>query len=347
MPRDQVPGSLEGNVKGATMRRVLELVMSGAPLVIIGGLLYAGLFIKPHPSGGVVETPVFERANWLYGASAQDGGKVWLVGANGKILRSLDGGKSWKQQVAQVTANLQDIAAWDDQRAVAVGNGGTVIVTSDGGKSWRTVDVGPFKIASKLLRVKTIPGGHAWTVGEGGNVLHSDNFGNNWSRMVVEEDRAWNDISFEGGNGCMVGEFGRIKVSKDGGATWKEVTGPVKSSLMGVAFKDSNNGVAVGVSGVVIVTRDGGQSWKQEKSGTVEHMFAVTHDGGRWIMVGAKGFIVVSDSGGREWKAIRLSAEDRAWYTSIVKSDGRYYVTGARFAQFRLGPPGWDVAHAL
>lgn len=313
------------------MRRVIDLLMSIAPLIIIAGLLYAGLFIKPHPSGGVVDTPVFERANWFYGLSAQKGGKVWLVGANGKILRSQDGGGTWKPQASPVKVNLQDIAAWDDQQAVAVGNGGTVIVTADGGKSWRSVEVGPFKIASKLLRVETLPGGQAWTVGEGGNVLRSSDFGNSWSRVGIEEDKAWNDIFFMESRGCMVGEFGRIKISKDGGATWKEVFGPVKSSLMAVAFRDANNGVAVGLSGVVIVTRDGGQTWKQEKAVTVEHMLSVTYDGARWVAAGAKGIVLVSDSEGREWKSTRLSEEDRAWYTTIVKSDGQYYLTGARF----------------
>ncbi len=318
-------------MKGRDMRRILDLLISSAPLVIIGGLLYAGLFVKPHPSGGVVETPVFERGNWFYGLSAQEGGKIWLVGADGKILRSQDGGGTWKLQSSLVKANLQDIAAWDDQRAVAVGNRGTVIVTADGGKSWRSVDVGPFKIANKLLRVKALPGGHAWTVGEGGNILHSGDFGNSWSRVGIEEDRAWNDIFFNEGRGWIVGEYGRIKFSKDNGATWKEVTGPVKISLMGVAFKNGNNGVAVGLNGVVLATHDGGQTWKQEKPVTAEHLFAVTYDGTRWVAAGAKGVVLISDSEGREWKSTRLSNEDRAFYTCIVKSGGQYYLSGARF----------------
>lgn len=313
------------------MRRIVDLLMSGAPLIIIGGLLYAALFIKPHPRGVVVETPVFERANWFYGLSTQDGGKVWLVGANGKILRSQDGGGTWKRQHSPVNANLQDIAAWNDKRAVVVGNRGTIIITADGGKSWRSIDVGPFKIANKLLRVKALPSGQAWTVGEGGNILRSNDFGNTWSRVGIEEDSAWNDIIFTEGRGWMVGEYGRIKISKDGGATWKEVTGPVKSSLMGVAFKNANHGVAVGLNGVVVVSRDGGQTWKLEKSVTEEHIFTVTYGGSRWVAAGAKGVILIGDSEGREWKATRLSADDRAWYTSVAKSDGQYYLTGAKF----------------
>ena len=40
------------------------------------------------------------------------------VGNNGKVVCSGDGGKSWVVQPTPVTAHLQAIAAWNEQRAV-------------------------------------------------------------------------------------------------------------------------------------------------------------------------------------------------------------------------------------
>ena len=217
------------------------------------------------------------------------------------------------------------------------GSHGTIIVTSDAGKSWSAVkaSLGPETSnhvkANKLMRVKTLAGGQAWVVGEGSDFLHSSDFGNTWTQEGVDEDKAWNDIFFLNGKGWLVGEFGRIKVSKDGGASWKDVTSPVQNSLMSVVFKDDNNGVAVGLNGNVIVSHDGGKTWTKTDPVSKEHLLDVIWDGSRWVATGAKGIIVIGDPDAREWRMTRLSADDRAWYTAIIKSNGWYYLAGARF----------------
>src|SRR5438132_989320 len=133
------------------MQRLFRLLTSAAPLLIIGALLYAGLLIKPQPKGSAVQRPTFERGDRLYGLAVQANGKAWLVGSNGKILHTGDGARSWEYEASPVDASLQDIAAWDDRRAVAVGNGGVIIVTADGGKSWRNVEAPRSRIADKLV----------------------------------------------------------------------------------------------------------------------------------------------------------------------------------------------------
>lgn len=311
-------------------RMVLNIIMSGLPLFIVAGLLYAGLFIKPQPKGTAVSVPIFARGDGLYGLSALESGKVWVVGSNGKIAVSENGGDSWQKQVSAFDDALQDVAAWDEQRVVAVGNGGVVVLTSDGGRSWRAIEVPRSKIANKLLRVKALPGGGAWAVGEAGSVLHSTDYGNSWRQEGADEDIAWNDISFTAGHAWLVGEFGRIKLSNDDGASWRSVTGPVNTSLMSVSFRNASDGVAVGLGGVVLSSRDGGQSWVQEKSPSSEHLFSVIWDGNRWIAIGAKGAIVVIEPDGRAMKLTRLSDLDRNWYTAIAKQGTRYLLVGSR-----------------
>lgn len=314
------------------MKRILNLLISGLPLIIVGALLYAGLFIKPQPRGSAVAQPVFERGEGFYGLTALDHGKVWVVGSNGKIAVTENGGASWQRQSSRVDVALQDIAAWDGQRAVAVGNGGTVVVTADAGRTWHTVEVPRSRIANKLLRVKSTADNTAWAVGEGGMVMRSHDFGNTWQRMVEEEDTGWNDVAVIGGRVCVVGEFGRIKISDDGGATWRPVTGPVKTSLMAVAFQDAQTGSAVGLGGVVLNTTDGGNTWTQQPSATQEHLFSVLWDGKRWIAAGASGTVLVADGTASGWKATRLSALDRNWYTAIARQGDKYFFSGAQVA---------------
>ncbi|MFB9123485.1 WD40/YVTN/BNR-like repeat-containing protein [Paraburkholderia dipogonis] len=328
------------------------------PLLIIGGLLYAGFFIKPEPKGDAVPRPAFERGDRLYGAAVQPGGKILLVGSDGKILTSTDAARSWQYAAVPVSVAFQDVAAWDDKRSVAVGNGGVVLITEDGGKSWKAVDAPKSRIANKLMRVRTEPGGHAVAVGEGGAILMSTDYGRHWASVRPEEDIAWNDVYLKDGRGWIVGERGRILTSADNGQSWHEVTGPVKSSLMAVSFKDANDGVAVGLNDVILVSHDGGASWAQMpfaspddvayngtaqggattlyEQGRTEHLLCVAWDGKRWIAAGTKGVFAVGDAGAGHWTGTRISPDDRHWYTSIVPEHGQYLLSGSHFVSLPM-----------
>ena len=312
------------------MRRAVHLLMTLLPLMIVAGLLYAGFFIKPEPKGRAVAQPVFARGESFYGLAVAGANAAWVVGSNGKIAVSANGGRTWELQPAKSNETLQDVAAWDAMRAVAVGNHGVVLVTANGGVSWNSVDVPKSRIANKLMRVKTLADGSAWATGEGGSVLHSLDFGKTWVQAGTGGDAAWNDIHAAPGLLCLVGEFGHIKVSQDNGATWNDAPAPVKSSLMSVAFRDARNGVAVGLGGLVLSTHDAGISWAQEKSASSDHLFHVIWDVQRWLAVGANGAVAIGGADAASWKASRMSALDRNWYTAIVRHADNYYLSGSR-----------------
>ncbi|HEX9171838.1 MAG TPA: YCF48-related protein, partial [Telluria sp.] len=64
-----------------------------------------------------------------------------------------------------------------------------------------------------------------------------------------------------------VGPRGHILLSKDGGATWKQVPVPVSSDLVAVRFLSASLGWAVGHDGVVLHSADGGASWRRQFDG--------------------------------------------------------------------------------
>lgn len=314
------------------LAKAAKLGSSTAPWLIIAGLLWAGLFVKPQSAGSTVTPPVLERRDFFYGMAVPAPGVLWLAGSNGKIARSEDGGGSWKLQASTTKVNFQDIAAWDARNAVAVGNKGVVAATADGGQHWKQVEAPKSAVANKLTRVVALAHGQAWAVGEMGALLYSGDYGNTWQRKRAEEDVGWNDVAFaDAGTGWVVGEFGRILRTRDGGATWLQVETPVKSSLMGVAFRDASNGVAVGLEGVVLATGDGGASWHALKSGTAEHLFTVAWDARRsaWIAGGNQGVWVSGSADASAWQAGRLDARDLSWHTKVVATADRVYFSGA------------------
>lgn len=318
------------------------MVLSILPFIIVSVLLGTALFIKPKAICKTIQPPNIDRRDKFFGIAVPVKGTIWVAGNNGKVIRSDDNGNSWNVQDTPVQAHLQDLAAWDAQRAVAVGNQGVVIVTKDGGKTWKEIHAPTSSVANKLMRVRILPNGNAWAVGEMGAVLLSRDYGESWERKAKEEDIGWSDIVFtDSKNGWVVGETGRMLHTTDGGTKWTLIKSPSESSLMAIGFRDGANGVTVGLEGVVLRTNNGGKNWILEAKVTKEQLCDVAWDGKAWRAVGTKGVLLTGDSSGTGWKADSLSKRDRAWHTKVVSGFGALYVSGATTGVFQDGT--WKI----
>lgn len=305
------------------------------PWAMIAGLLYAGLFIHPKPTGSPVVPPTIERRDLLLGVTVVDGNTIWLAGNFGKLLKSQDGGSSWQPQISGVDTHLQDVDAWDANHAVAVGNGATILRTDNGGATWEKIEVPHSDVANKLIRVRTGKAGSAWAVGEFGAFLHSTDFGKTWTVAREPEDVIINDIDASNpGNIWAVGEFGRMYHSQDGGSAWTVVQSASQSSLTAIEFRDANHAVAVGLDGAFLSTDNAGESWHKvapDITGSAQHLFGVRWDAphDRWLAVGAKGVWVTADSAMTKFAAGRLSTTDLSAHTKVgLVADGSAVIAG-------------------
>ncbi len=315
------------------MRRLGRVLSSIMPFAIIGGLLYAGIFVKPKATGDSVEPPVLQPRDAFYGIAVPDDKVIWAVGRGGKVVRSEDAGAHWISQKTPSRQSLQSLIAWDARRAFAVGNQMTVLHTEDGGKKWSALaGFAQAGEVQKLIRARSGAGGNAWIVGEMGSIFATADYGQTWVRLGKREDLAWNDIAAHGAWLTVVGEFGHIRLSEDGGANWKEVASPVKSSLCAVMYRDERNGVAVGLEGVILVTKDGGRTWSKVASGTAEHLYDVAWTGQRWVAVGDQGLILTAEDPSDAWLVRSISERSYAWHTGLVSRGDRLYVAGATLA---------------
>ena len=322
------PGDMSGTAVGPGYHPGEHKSLGGRlvgviPWVMIAGLLYAGLFIHPKPTGGAVVPPTIERRDLLYGVSVSDHGSIWVDGNFGKIIKSADGGKTWSRMESGVDAHLQDIDTWDEQHALAVGNGATVLRTEDGGVHWIKVDVPHSDVANKLSRVRVTGPGEAWVTGEYGTILHTTDYGATWKQMRQPEDVNMSDVDASNPKNIWVaGETGRLFHSADGGATWDMVQSEATSSLMAIQFRDTDHGVAVGLDGTILHTENGGGVWHRapdSQTGNVQHLFGLSWDAknNEWIAVGAKGVWVRANADLTKFQTGRLSASDLSAHTKI------------------------------
>jgi photosystem II stability/assembly factor-like uncharacterized protein len=320
------------------MQRIKKVIFTVAPFLVCAGLLAAALFIKPRVTGDRINPPVFELRDKYFGAAVAGEGVIWLAGNNGKIIKSADWGKSWKEQDTPGRWNLQDVASWDAKKAIAVGNEGIVLRTINGGLSWEEVVTPKSEITNKFMRVKIDNKQRVWIVGEMGALLVSTDYGETWARAMDEKDVGLTDLSFVGDKKIIVtGEFGTFMVSRDGGSNWEEMNSPVEATLMGIVFKDELHGVAVGLEGVILVTDDGGESWVQVVSPSRENLFSVAWSGVDWVIVGDKGTFLKSVQSTAVWEQVSLGANDQCWRMEIVVNKGSLVLAGNSSGIMREG----------
>src|SRR5438874_3398628 len=67
--------------------------------------------------------------------------------------------------------------------------------------------------------------------------------------------------------GTVVGEYGTIVRTTDGGNSWTVQASDTTQALWAVSFADANNGTAVGEGGTIVRTTDGGDHWASQPSG--------------------------------------------------------------------------------
>lgn len=314
------------------MKKLNWVIFGVVVALLIGFANQAENLIPSSFDAGKFVPSVVERRDNMYGVCTAGDRVVWMAGTNGKIVRSEDGGKTWIEQNSGVLEHFQDIAAWDEQKAVAVGNGGVIVVTADGGRTWHAVEAPKSEVANKLLQVAVGSDGRAWAVGVMGAILGTKDFGATWQRLAPEEDIGWNGTDFcDDLRGWVVGEYGRMKRTVDGGDTWEDVESVEEGSLMSVAFRDGLHGVAVGLEGKILVTEDCGARWAAvEGLPSLEHLWDVFwHEASQsWICVGNLGTYAVGDGEGKIWRASRLSDTELVWHTSIAAIGARVFIVG-------------------
>jgi photosystem II stability/assembly factor-like uncharacterized protein len=208
------------------------------------------------------------------GLDAVDFRTAWVGSNGGQVLRTTDGGRSWRDVSPPGSTGLQfrDVEAQDARRAsvLAAGEGNTsrIYTTRDGGRSWTLAFVNDEPAAfydcmaffpghrdglalsdpvgGKFRLIATHDGGRSWRVLPNGGMPPAlpgeAGFAASGTCLVTSGRDAW----FAGGGGPVA----RVFHSRDGGLHWTATTAPIPATATGgvfsLAFRDPREGVMVG-----------------------------------------------------------------------------------------------------
>lgn len=272
----------------------------------------------------------------------------WIVGERGRIFHTADGGASFERLFIDTRRAFLSIECFPDRRLVVVGQAGIIYRSEDGGQTWSKVESGTDR---NLLSVDFADARVGVAVGDFGTILRTTDGGQSWVRVPVPEelplpediaeiimpgDVLLYDVHFPTPQrGWIVGEFGVMLTTADGGATWEARKGPVESTLFGVHFADEQRGWAVGLEAVMLHTTDGGNTWSsrtiRSRSGFVLSLYDIAVQGSFGWAVGDSGFVLRSTDGGETWQQVALPIELAAnWLRGVsLAPDSTGAIVGA------------------
>jgi photosystem II stability/assembly factor-like uncharacterized protein len=184
----------------------------------------------------------------LYSVQFLDERNGFIVGDEGLILQSTDGGTTWRELRSGVDNQLFHLC-FRGKRGWVVGTKGTILHTDDEGKNWYPQRSGE---SNDLNRVYMVSDKLGLVTGDNGTLLWTNNGGATWTRRDLGVREPLFGICFVDKNaGWVVGYNGRIIRTYDGGRNWVEQQSGTANDLFSVSFR-KNRGYAIGRDGLIL-----------------------------------------------------------------------------------------------
>lgn len=180
----------------------------------------------------------------------------FIAGYSGQILKTVDGGTTWTNQVSGTMAHLFSLYFATSNIGYSVGNNGTILKTTDAGLNWIQQVSGTNKTLYSVWFTSVDTG---YCVGSGGTILKTANGGIDWLPQESKTICSLHSVSFG------------------------------KSD-----YNYSKKGYAVGSGGTILKTVDGGLNWVQDTMKIDYDLYSVHIDGGVVFIAGDRGKILKS-----------------------------------------------------
>ncbi|WP_190123552.1 WD40/YVTN/BNR-like repeat-containing protein [Streptomyces inusitatus] len=283
------------------------------------------------------------------GLAAVSRSTAWVAGSRGTVLRTADGGRTWRDVSPPEARGLEfrDIEAFDGDRAVvlAIGEGeaSRVYRTTDGGNTWtetfRNTDprafydcVAFFDRRNGLAMSDPVDGKY--------RILSTRDGGRSWQVLPTAgmPEAQPGEAGFAASGQCLVtsgakdvwlatggGATGRVLHSADRGVTWTAAesgipAGDPARGVFALAFRDRAHGIAVGGDyrtgqpslRAASVTRDGGRTWQGSAQPPPAYRSGVAwlpHTPATALAVGPTGTDLTLN-GGRTWRTVDTGSYD-------------------------------------
>jgi photosystem II stability/assembly factor-like uncharacterized protein len=168
------------NRDGATVTAVASVAV--ADRAVVQGKVCSG----PAESGWCWQQPL-PQGNPMRAFQVVDDAVAYAVGQRGQIMKSTDGGATWRGQVSGTTGELGPVAFVNAQVGWVAGALGEVLKTADGGAIWERLSTGR---SEPVAAIGAVDASRAWIVTSFGTVLVTRDGGRKWTVLQTPPSSA-------------------------------------------------------------------------------------------------------------------------------------------------------------
>ncbi len=217
------------------------LVASNSTNVGAGGLIGGQGFVSMSINGGDSWREVY-RGSQVWGLGIV-GNEVW-AGTRTGMARSFDAGATWFFGSPEW---LFDVHPTNGDLALGINSSTHVVRTEDGGIAWQPTYTTP------VIDGLDVVDNRAWGVGSApSSIIYSADGGATWQTQVSHFPHNLHAVSFmDALNGWAVGDDGAIVSTTSAGQPWRLESGPTARYLRDVHFLAEGVGWAVGDGGTI------------------------------------------------------------------------------------------------
>lgn len=216
-------------------------------------------------------------------------GRCYVVGAEGAMLTSTDGGRYWKRSAIAERGDL----SWWDLHSIRFapdgltgwigGENGLILKSTDGGQTWNAQTSGTNE---NIFRIAVVDSKTAFASGTGGLLMGTTDGGQHWQLRIQKSGLIFFDLSFaNASDGWAVGEFETILHTSDGGRSWAPQMGGKRANfklpaLFAISVRDAQHGWAAGQGGTLLRTENGGSTWQTVNAPSASPMYSIVYFSG-------------------------------------------------------------------
>ncbi len=300
----------------------------------------------PEPAAGwhdVLDTPSMmsplAQRSLLLGL-ARAGNSVVAVGQRGHILWSDDAGGHWQQAAVPVSSDLVAVSFPTPKIGWAVGHDGVVLSTADGGHTW-TRRLDGRTLGEVLVSYYKTAGDDKWRT-------EAERF------AAQGAENPFLDVWFaDANNGWIVGAFGLILKTTDGGEHWEplmQLTDNPKQLHLYAVRGIGGDVWVVGEQGTVLKLDKTSGRFKAIEIPYKGTLFGLLGRDGAIVAYGLRGTVLRSTDGGASWQTIPTGLPvgltagtiDEQGRILIASQSGQLIASadnGASFAPLKLDRP--------
>jgi photosystem II stability/assembly factor-like uncharacterized protein len=256
----------------------------------------------------------------LYAVCSSDSLTAFAAGAGGTIIKTIDGGKSWKTISTGTSETLWSLFFTDKQTGYVAGSNGTILKTMNSGSSWTKMNT---NTNSELKCIYFSDASTGYAAGINGTLIKTVNGGASWEKQTIKTEKWLKDIFFTSKTtGYVCGWGGNIFQTKDGGTSWELLESTTPKILESLYFPNAEEGYAVGWGGTVIKTTDGGESWAfMSMPNTNDLTDLCMVDADHLLVVGYTHTILSTINDGEDWVQVNANCSSDFFDIAAFGSD--------------------------